>query len=193
MCLLQPVRLRDVSQGSDGLVQAPQQFTLTVSFSRSNDEAHGNVLFILIFTVAADRKTDAVHEQVDDDDFRNGALGRLCCGALQVIGDLQTAREGCNHQYPMRIGNYLPHANCVNAAIETYALAGARYPDLIRLQVQVRAALSAKIDSRRISVQTGERRMAEADRLVAAAERDRDAGNERAASRRIAAIEQMLK
>jgi hypothetical protein len=57
VCLLQPVRLRDVSQGSDGLVQAPQQFTLTVSFSRSNDEAHGNVLFILIFTVAADRKS----------------------------------------------------------------------------------------------------------------------------------------
>jgi hypothetical protein len=111
----------------------------------------------------------------------------------QVIGDLQTAREACNRQYPMRVGNYLPHAQCVNAAIETYAMAGARYPDLIRLQVQVRAALSAKIDSRRISVQTGERRMAEADRLVAAAERDRDAGNERAASRRIAAIEQMLK
>ena len=93
----------------------------------------------------------------------------------------------------MRIGNYLPHANCVNAAIETYALAGTRHPDLIRLQAQVRAALSAKIDSRRISIQTGERRMAEADRLIAAAERDRDAGNERAASRRIVAIEQMLK
>jgi hypothetical protein len=35
--------------------------------------------------------------------------------------------------------------------------------------------------------------MAEADRLVAAAQRDREAGNEKAASRRIAAIEQMLK
>jgi len=35
---------------------------------------------------------------------------------------------------------------------------------------------SAKIDSRRITVPAGERRMAEADRLVAAAERDRDAG-----------------
>src|SRR5262249_8194182 len=68
---------------------------------------------------------------------------------------LQTAREVCNVQYPMRVGNYLPHANCVNAAIKTYALQGARYPDLIRLQAQVRAALSAKIDSRRITIQAG--------------------------------------
>jgi len=58
----------------------------------------------------------------------------------------------------MRVGNYLPHANCVNAAIESYALPGARYPDLIGLQAQVRAALSAKIDSRRITVQAGQRR-----------------------------------
>ena len=76
---------------------------------------------------------------------------------------LQTARDGCNLQYPMRVGNYLPHAHCVNAAIETYALPNARYPDLIRLQAQVRASLSEKIDRRRITVQAGERRMAEAD------------------------------
>lgn len=110
-----------------------------------------------------------------------------------VTGDLQTAREACNRQYPMRVGNYLPHAQCVNAAIETYAMPGARYPDLVQLQAQVRASLSEKIDRRRISVQIGERRMAEADRLVAEAERNREAGNERAASRRIAVIEQMLK
>ena len=116
-----------------------------------------------------------------------------CVAAPQIGGDLQTAREACNRQYPMRVGSYLPHANCVNAVIESYALPGARYPDLIRLQAQVRAALSAKIDSHRITVAVGERRMAEADRLVAAAERDRDAGNQRAADRRIAAIEQMLK
>jgi len=93
----------------------------------------------------------------------------------------------------MRVGNYLSHAHCVNAAIETYALPSARYPDLIRLQAQVRASLSEKIDRRRITVQAGERRMAEADRLVAATERDREAGNDRAAARRVAAIEQMLK
>ena len=116
-----------------------------------------------------------------------------CVAALPVTGDLKTARDACNLQYPMRVGSYLPHANCVNAVIESYALPGARYPDLIRLQAQVRAALSAKIDSHRITVAVGERRMAEADRLVAAAERDRDAGNDRAASKRVAAIEQMLK
>jgi len=116
-----------------------------------------------------------------------------CVVAPPIGGDLQTTREACNRQYPMRVGNYLPHANRVNAAIESYALPGARYPDLIRLQAQVRATLSAKIDSRRITVQAGQRRMAEADRLVAAAERDRDAGDQRAADRRVAAIEQMLK
>jgi hypothetical protein len=116
-----------------------------------------------------------------------------CVAAPPIGGDLQTTREACNRQYPMRVGNYLPHANCVNSAIEIYALPGARYPDLIRLQAQVRATLSEKIDRRRLTVQAGERRMAEADRLVAATERDRDAGNQRAAERRIVAIEQMLR
>jgi len=83
--------------------------------------------------------------------------------APPIGGDLKTARDACNLQYPMRVGNYLPHAHCVNAAIETYALPNARYPDLIRLQAQVRASLSEKIDRRRITVQAGERRMAEAD------------------------------
>jgi hypothetical protein len=42
-------------------------------------------------------------------------------------------------------------------------------------------------------VSAGERRMAEADRLVTAAERERDAGNDAAASRRVTAIEEMLR
>jgi len=108
-------------------------------------------------------------------------------------GDLQSAREACNRAYPRHIGNYRPHADCVNAAVERYALPTSPYPDLIRLQEEVRSALSDKVDRRRIAVRDGERRMAEADRLVAAAERDRAAGNEKAASRRIAAIEEMLR
>ena len=123
------------------------------------------------------------------------ALGALLAGcALGPFGgDLQSAREACNHAYPPRIGNYRPHADCVNAAVERYALPTSPYPDLIRLQEEVRSALSDKVDRRRIAVRDGERRMAEADRLVAAAERDRAAGNEKAASRRIAAIEEMLR
>ena len=121
------------------------------------------------------------------------ALLAGCVTAPGTMGDLKTARTACNDQYPARIGNYLPHAQCVNAAIETYALPSARHADLIRLQAQVRASLSEKVDRRRLTVQAGERRMAEADRLVAAAQRDRDAGNEKAASRRVAALEQMLK
>jgi len=108
-------------------------------------------------------------------------------------GDLQSAREACNRAYPRHIGNYRPHADCVNAAVERYAMPTSPYPDLIRLQEEVRSALSDKVDRRRIAVHEGERRMAEADRLVAAAERDRAAGNEKAASRRIATIEEMLR
>ena len=123
----------------------------------------------------------------------------LICGVVTgcafgpLGGDLQSAREACNREYPRRVGNYLPHADCVNAAVERYALPAARYPDLIRLQEEVRSALSDRVDRRRIGVRDGERRMAEADRLITAAERDRAAGNEKAASRRIAAIEEMLR
>jgi hypothetical protein len=112
---------------------------------------------------------------------------------LPPSGDLRSARELCNREYPRRVGNYLPHAQCVNEAVERYALPAASHPDLIRLQEGVRAALSGKVDRRQISVSAGEHRMAQADRLVAAAERERDAGNDAAASRRVTAIEEMLR
>jgi hypothetical protein len=126
------------------------------------------------------------------------AVGALCailagCVLPPLTGDLKSAREACHRDYPRRIGNYLPHAHCVNAAIEAYALPTARHPDLVRMQEEVRASLSDRIDRRRLSVSAGERRMAEADRLVAAAERERDAGNNAAAARRVTAIEEMLK
>jgi hypothetical protein len=123
------------------------------------------------------------------------ALCALAAGCVlpPLTGDLKSAREACNRDYPRRIGNYLPHAHCVNAAIEAYALPVARHSDLVRLQDEVRASLSDRIDRRRLSVTAGERRMAEADRLVAAAERERDAGNDAAAAKRVAAIEEMLR
>ena len=106
--------------------------------------------------------------------------------------DLGTAGQACNQQYPRRIGNYLLHAACVNDAVERLAIPTARYPDLIRLQEQARALLSAKIDRRTISVRSGERKMAQADALVAQAEHDRDIGDEAGAHRRIAAINSIL-
>src|SRR6267378_7927556 len=128
------------------------------------------------------------------------AMSMLCAlvvgcvpAPLPPSGDLRSARELCNREYPRRVGNYLPHAQCVNAAVERYALPTASHPDLIRLQEGVRAALSDKVDRRQIGVPAGERRMAEADRLVAAAERERDAGNDAAAARRVAAIEEILR
>jgi hypothetical protein len=114
-------------------------------------------------------------------------------GAGPLSGDLRSAREACNEAYPRRVGNYLQHARCVNAAVEAYALPKARYPDLIRLQEELRAALSEKIDRRRLSTQAGEHQMVEADNLIKEAERERDEGNQAAASRRIARIEAMLR
>jgi len=130
--------------------------------------------------------------------IKAAAIPVLCslltgCAFGPLGGDLQSAREACNREHPRRIGNYLPHADCVNAAVERYALPAARYPDLIRLQEEVRSALSDKVDRRRIGVRDGERRMAEADRLITAAERDRDAGNNAAAARRLATVEGMLR
>jgi hypothetical protein len=130
--------------------------------------------------------------------IRIAAIATLCavvagCVLPPLTGDLRSAREACNRDYPRRIGNYLPHAHCVNAAIEAYALSTARHPDLVRMQEEVRASLSDRIDRRQLSVSAGERRMAEADRLVAAAERERDAGNNAAAARRVAAIGEMLR
>ncbi|SRR6266481_247760 len=126
------------------------------------------------------------------------AIGILCalvvgCVLAPLPGDLRSAREACDREYPRRVGNYLPHAQCVNAAVERYALPTAIHPDLIRLQEGVRATLSAKVDRRQISVSAAERHMAEADRLIAAAERERSAGNDSAAARRVASIEEMLR
>jgi hypothetical protein len=107
--------------------------------------------------------------------------------------DLRSARAACNEVYPRRVGNYLPHARCVNAAVEAYALSSSRNPDLVRLQAQVRETLSEKIDRRRLSVEAGQRRMAEADRLIAEAETERAAGQEAAAARHVAAVEKLLR
>lgn len=114
-------------------------------------------------------------------------------GTGSAGGDLRSARSACNEAYPKRVGNYLPHARCVNAAVESYALPGAKNPDLMRLQAEIRETLSGKIDRHRLGVEAGERRMAEADRLIGEAEQERAAGNEAAAARHIGAVERMLR
>jgi hypothetical protein len=139
---------------------------------------------------------------------RELAIGLLCGGlaacALPPLegpppvaptamrGDLQSARLACNTAYPARIGNYLPHAACVNAAVEQFALPSARYPDLIRLQEQVRAQISSRIDSRAISTHAGEAQMAEADRAITAAEHERNAARPVAANEQIARVQAIL-
>jgi hypothetical protein len=106
--------------------------------------------------------------------------------------DLKAARQACNTAYPAQIGNYLAHANCVNEAVEQYGLKNQRYPDLVRLQEQVRSQISARIDQKTISARDGEQRMAEADRAITAAQRERDAAHTDAADQHVARVEAML-
>jgi hypothetical protein len=107
-------------------------------------------------------------------------------------GDLATDRLACNTTYPPKIGNYLPHAECVNAAVERDALSRARYPDLVGLQERLRVSYSAQIDNGTITPKTGESNMAETDELVASATIERDAGRSEAADNQVARLETIL-
>ena len=107
-------------------------------------------------------------------------------------GDLATDRQACNKQFPERIGNYLPHAECVNAAVERDAIPLSRHPDLVRLQERLRVKYSGDIDRGVLSPREGQRRMAEADELVNAAMRDRDTGRREVADRRVDRLQTML-
>ena len=106
---------------------------------------------------------------------------------------LGTARQAGNQQHPRGIGDYLPHAVCVNEAIERLAAPVARYPDLVRLQEDARVSLSDKIDAKEISVRSGERRMRRVDTLIAQASHDRDTGNDGSADHRIATIDRIMR
>jgi hypothetical protein len=107
-------------------------------------------------------------------------------------GDLAADRQACNKQFPERIGNYLPHAECVNAAVERDAIPLSRYPDIVRLQERLRVKYSGDIDRGVLSPREGQRRMAEADELVNAATRDRDNGRREVADRRVDRLQTML-
>lgn len=133
------------------------------------------------------------------------AIGLLCSGLAACAvpspfavpdlytppGDLSADRRACNQSYPMGPGNYAAHAQCVNAAVERDAVPFARYPDLVRLQEELRLKYSAQIDRGVISPRDGERRMAEADNLVNAATRERDRGRPAAADHRIDRLQAM--
>lgn len=131
----------------------------------------------------------------------------LVCGALTACavpspfpvptlpnppGDLAADRATCTKEYPQHVGNYLAHAQCVNAAVERDAIPLARYPDIVRLQERLRVKYSGLIDQRVLSAREGERKMAEADDLVNAAIRDRDRGRQAVADRRVDRLQAML-
>jgi hypothetical protein len=134
------------------------------------------------------------------------AIGLLCGGLAACAvpspfeiptlpnppGNLTADRQACNKTYPPRLGNYLPHAQCVNAAVERDAIPFARYPDIVRLQEQLRLKYSAQIDQQVIAPREGERKMATADELVNAAIRDRDTGRREVAEHRVDALQSML-
>lgn len=106
--------------------------------------------------------------------------------------NLQTARQACNKTYPPKVGNYAAHADCVNEAVERYAVQDSRHSDLVRLQERVRSQISARIDQGTLSVHDGELEMQEADRDIAAAQRERDAANKNAADQHVAKVQSML-
>jgi hypothetical protein len=112
--------------------------------------------------------------------------------AVAPPGNLADDRATCNKQYPQHIGNYLAHAQCVNAAVERDAVPFARYPDLVKLQEQLRIKYSTLIDERALSPREGERKMTEADELVNAAIHDRDVGRHEVAERRVDRLQAML-
>jgi len=90
----------------------------------------------------------------------------------------------------MRVGNYL---RMRDALMRRSRRMRCRARAIVQLQAEARVLLSGKIDRRVMSAQAGERRMEEVDRLVAAAESDRDAGKDAAASRRVRAVERMIR
>jgi hypothetical protein len=134
------------------------------------------------------------------------AIGLLCGGLAACAipspfavpglgtapGDLAADRRACNQNYPAQQGNFLAHAQCVNAVVERDAIPYARYPDLVRLQEQLRVKYSAQIDSGAISPREGERKMAEADTLVDAAMRERDRGRSTVADHRVDRLQALL-
>ena len=107
-------------------------------------------------------------------------------------GNLTADRASCNQEFPPHIGNYLAHAQCVNAAVERDAIPLARYPDLVRVQEQLRIKYSGLIDQRTLSPREGERKMTEVDELVNAAIHDRDVGRREVAERRFDRLHAML-
>ena len=130
------------------------------------------------------------------------AVGLLCGGlaacagppgpTLAPPGDLAADRKACNEAYPPRVGNYLPHAQCVNAAVERDAIPFSRHPEIVRLQEQLRVKYSTLIDRGAITPQQGQRKMAEADEIVNAALRDRDMGRMASADHRVDRLHAML-
>jgi len=112
--------------------------------------------------------------------------------ALSPPGNLDADRAACNKQFPPRLGNYLPHAECVNAAVERDAIPTARYPDLVQLQERLRLKYSGEIDRGVLSPREGERKMKAADELVEATIRDRDRGREAVADQRVSRLQAML-
>ena len=132
---------------------------------------------------------------------RGGALAAMSIALAACVGQpwgpsgdyLSAARQACNLQYPRTIGNYLPHAACVNDAVERLAIPTARYPDLVRVQEDARVSLSDQIDAKEISVRTAERKMKCVDALVVQASRDRDARKDASANRRLATVDRILR
>jgi hypothetical protein len=115
-----------------------------------------------------------------------------CATPLPPSGDLRIDRQSCDNAHPRQVGNYVAHAKCVNAAIESDAIPRARYPDLVRLQEQFRLKYSAQADNRVLTAQAAARKMVDVDDMVARIEHARTSGRADDANKLLHHIEAML-
>jgi hypothetical protein len=113
-------------------------------------------------------------------------------GQIIPPGDFASAVRACDAAAPRGVGNYLAQAQCVNTAEDNYRLPYSPYADLIRLHQQLRLKVATAIDSGAMAPAAGEKRLAEVDDLIAAAEHDRDTGHAAVAEHRVEALQAML-
>lgn len=107
-------------------------------------------------------------------------------------GDLAKDAQACEQHHPLQVGTYVAYAQCVNEAVEKDQIPYAHYPELVRMQEQLRLKYAGLIDKGVMSPAEGARHMALANELVNAAIRNRDAGRTDVAEHSVSYLKMQL-
>lgn len=107
-------------------------------------------------------------------------------------GNLTADVRACGQQHPLQVGSYTAYATCVNTAVDNDQMPYAPYPELVRMQQQLRLKYATLIDKGALSPAEGARQMALANEQVSAAIRDRNDGRTTVAERRVAYLKLQL-